>query len=128
MAESIVGRVGHAIAQYPQALGHVAGVADALVNGTVQVAIVGKVSDPSHKELVKRVSAGFVPALILAGGEPVFEGQPSLVHGREPIGGRPTAYVCRAFTCELPSGDPDVVERQVKQLVGDASPAAPHPA
>ena len=123
MAESIVGRVGEAIAQYPQALGHVAGVADALVNGTVQVAIVGDVTDPLLQELVKRVSAAFVPALILAGGEPASEGQPALLRGREAVGGRPTAYVCREFTCELPSSDPDVVERQVKQLIGDASPS-----
>src|SRR5688572_8159163 len=59
MAESIVGRVGHAIAKYPQALGHVAGVADALVNGTVQVAIVGAVSHPRSVELGKRVSSSF---------------------------------------------------------------------
>ena len=45
MSERIVSRVGEAIAQYPQALGHVAGVADALVNGTTQVAMAGDPSD-----------------------------------------------------------------------------------
>jgi len=121
MAESIVGRVGHAIAQYPQALGHVAGVADALVNGTVQVAIVGKVGDPRHRELVRRVSSSFVPALILAGGDPAVDGQPALMRHRQAVDGRPTAYVCRGFTCDLPTGDPAELERQVKQLVGDGA-------
>ena len=123
MAETIVSRVGEAIAQYPQALGHVAGVADALVNGTIQVAIVGAASDPRHLALVNRVSSSFVPALILAGGSPVEDGQPALLRHRQALAGIPTAFVCRGFTCDLPTADPDELERQVKQLIGDAFPA-----
>ena len=57
-----------------------------------------------------------------AGGDPAAPGQPALLRGRSAAGGVPTAYVCRAFTCELPTADPGVVEQQVKSLVGDTRP------
>ena len=80
-SERIVSRVGEAIAQYPQALGHVAGVADALVNGGTQVAMVGDPSDARFHELVGAMASVFVPTLVFAGGNPTAEGQPAL-HAR----------------------------------------------
>jgi hypothetical protein len=123
LAEGIVSRVGEAIGQYPQALGHVAGVADALVNGSAQVAIVGEPADPAFRELVGRIGSTFVPALVMAGGEPAKDGQPALMLNRVAVGGHPTAYVCRAFTCDLPTSDADQLERQVQQLIGDGTTA-----
>ena len=123
MSARIVSQVGEAIAQYPQALGHVAGVADALVNGTSQVAVVGDAADPRFHELVARASAVYIPALRRAGGDPKATAQPALLRDRTATGGLPTAYVCRGFTCELPTTDPRAVERQLKSLVGDGSVA-----
>ena len=114
MAQSIVARVSHAIAQYPQALGHMAGVAEAMVNGAAQVAIVGDPADAGHRELVGRLAVSFVPALVLAGGHASAEGQPELLHNRTAIGGRATAYVCRGFACDLPTTDPGEFEKQVR--------------
>ena len=119
MSERIVSQVGEAIAQYPQALGHVAGVGDALVNGTTQVAVVGDSSDPRFHELVGSAASVFIPALVMAGGNPVAEDQPALLRDRSAPGGVPTAYVCRGFACELPTQDPHTVGQQVKSLVGD---------
>jgi uncharacterized protein YyaL (SSP411 family) len=122
LAQAMVARVSHAIAQYPQALGHLAGVAEALVHGSMQVAIVGDPEEGGHRELVARVTASFIPALVLAGGEPSVEGQPALMHNRTAVGGHPTAYVCQGFTCDLPTEDPDELERQVQRLLRDAAP------
>ncbi len=119
MAERVVSSVGEAIAQYPQALGHLAGVADAIVNGSTQVAIVGDVDHSRLREMVRRIGAIFTPALTLAGGDPLAEAQPALMRDRAAIGGVPTAYVCRGFTCDLPTSEPDELERQLKELVGD---------
>ena len=125
MSERIVSRVGDAIAQYPQALGHVAGVADGLVNGTTQVAVVGDPSDARLHELVGATASVFIPTLVIAGGNPEAEGQPALMRDRTAPGGVPTAYACRGFTCELPTPDPRTLGQQVKSLVGDAFNAAP---
>jgi uncharacterized protein YyaL (SSP411 family) len=125
LAESIVSGAGEAIAQFPQALGHMAGVADALVNRSVQVAVVGDPADPGFQELVGRIGSMFAPALVMAGGDPTDQGQPALMLNRTGLSGRPTAYVCHSFTCDLPTSDADELERQVRQLIvdGTAAPA-----
>jgi uncharacterized protein YyaL (SSP411 family) len=127
MSERIVSQVGEAIAQYPQALGHVAGVADALVNGSTQVAIVGDPADPRFQGLVEATASVFIPGLVMAGGNPLAEAQPALLRERTAPGGVPTAYVCRGFVCELPTTDPKTVEQQVKSLVGDGMSGKPQP-
>jgi uncharacterized protein YyaL (SSP411 family) len=45
---------------------------------------------------------------------------------RVAAGGKPTAYVCHGFTCDLPTTDPDQLEWQVKQLVGDGTGTTAH--
>ncbi len=87
-------------------------MAEALVNGTVQLALVGDPADAAFRGLISEAGAVFVPSLAIAGGKP-GEAQPSLMHDREPIDGRATAYVCRAFTCDLPTSDPDELGHQL---------------
>ena len=118
LAESAVSRVGDAIAQYPQALGHMAGVAEALVNGTTQVAIVGNPGDQRSSALIERIAPVFLPSVVFAGGEPTAE-QPALLRDRTAVNGVPTAYLCHGFACDLPTSDPVEAERQVQRLVGD---------
>ncbi len=125
MAETIVSRVGEAIAQYPQALGHLAGVADSLVHGDVQVALAGSPSDAGLQSLASRLGRVFVPGLVLAGGDPTDADQAALMRDRTPINDQAAAYVCRGFTCDLPTTDSDILERQVLQLMGDGTRNAP---
>ena len=121
LAESAVSRVGDAIAHFPQALGYLAGVADALVNGSTQAAVVGDEHDPRFRGLIDRLGAVFVPGLAIAGGDPAAPNQPSVMRNRVASGGNPTAYVCRGFVCDLPTSDPDELERQVRRLIGDGA-------
>jgi uncharacterized protein YyaL (SSP411 family) len=118
LAESALTRVGDAIAQYPQALGHMAGVAEAFVNGTTQVAIVGNPADERSGALIERIVSVFLPSAVFAGGEPTEE-QPALLRDRTAVKGAPTAYVCHGFACELPTADPLEAERQVQRLIAD---------
>jgi hypothetical protein len=124
LAEMVVSRVGDAIAHFPQALGYVASVADALVNGSTQAAVVGDENDPRFRDLVDRLGAVFVPGLAIAGGDAAAPNQPVLMRNRVASGGNPTAYVCRGFVCELPTSDPDELERQVNHLIGDGAGTA----
>jgi hypothetical protein len=125
LAERAVAGVGGAIAQYPQALGHMAGVADSIVSGGVQVAIADPGGGDGARTLVRRLGSSFMPGLVIAGGTSGGPGQPALMRERVPIGGSATAYVCRGFTCELPTTDPDVLERQVSHLIEDGRPGSP---
>jgi uncharacterized protein YyaL (SSP411 family) len=69
------------------------------------------------------MASTFIPALVLAGGNPMAEGQPALMRDRVALGSVPTAYVCRRFSCDLPTADARELERQVKSLVGDGNAA-----
>ena len=122
LAERAVSQVGDPIAQYPQALGHIAGVAETVVHGGVQVAIVGE----NPHDLVRRVGARFVPGLVVAGGDANDERQPSLLRDRSPMGAA-TAYVCRSFTCNLPTTDPEALDQQLMDRIGNVSSPARGP-
>jgi uncharacterized protein YyaL (SSP411 family) len=126
MAETIVSRVGEAIGVYPQALGHIAGVAEAVVNGSAQLALVGDPSDAAFHAMTRRVGRVFVPSLVVAGGPLDDEAHPALMRDRVTVDGLPTAYVCRGYTCSVPTTDPDELERQLENQVKDgASDAVP---
>jgi hypothetical protein len=123
LAEAAMAAVGEGIAQYPQAFGHAAGVADSLVNGAIQVALIGAPDEPRAIELRRVVGDHYVPGLVLAGG-PAGDSRPSLLQDRPLRGGAPTAYVCKAYTCDAPTSDPAVLASQLGAIVPDAGPAA----
>jgi uncharacterized protein len=64
-----------------------------------EVALVGEELGP----LARVVRGEFRPHLVLAGGAP--DGVP-LLAGREPVDGRPAAYVCENFACRRPVTEP----------------------
>jgi hypothetical protein len=73
-------------------------VAEALIDGPREVAIVGAAEDRSG--LLKAAWLSPAPGLLVAPGEP-NQADPPLLTGREARGG-PTAYVCRGFVCQAP--------------------------
>jgi uncharacterized protein YyaL (SSP411 family) len=105
------------LGSYPMAFGHMLGAAAMAVFGTVQVALVGEPTHPDFVCLEREVAAHYVPALILAGGEPSETEPLALLRDRPMLDGRPTAYVCRHYTCEAPVTAPDALGRQLEQSV-----------
>jgi hypothetical protein len=98
-------RLLHTVAvQHPQAFGHLLQALDFHFAPTREVALVGE----DTSELERVVRASFRPHLVLAGGE--RDGVP-LLEGREPVDGRPAAYVCEHFACKAPVTEPDELER-----------------
>src|SRR5439155_1572074 len=61
---------------------------------------------PLTAEVFGRYLPNRVVAGIVAGDPKGTEGIP-LLQNREAVGGRPTAYVCRNYACQLPVTDPD---------------------
>jgi uncharacterized protein YyaL (SSP411 family) len=106
-------RVLHqAAARHPQAFGHLLQAMHFHFSTPREVALVGHPLD----DLAAAVRQRFRPTVVLAGMEPgdeeALDAIP-LLRGREPVGGRPAAYVCQNFTCRMPVTDPAELEREL---------------
>jgi uncharacterized protein YyaL (SSP411 family) len=99
--------------EHPLAFGHLLGVADMAVHGAVEVAIVGDHGDAAALE--RAVAASYVPSLVLAHASEsaTLADAPALVKGRGMRDGRGTAYVCRGYTCDAPTTEPDELRAQL---------------
>ncbi len=113
-----------ASAKFPSAFGHLLGSVDMELNGAIQVALVGRRDDPALDDLERVVAEQYVPSLVLAGGAGEGDGSVKLLEGRSLQGGKPTAYVCRGYTCEAPVTDPRELARQLEGA-GGVSKTAP---
>ena len=88
-------RLVHSLApQHPLSFGHVLQAIDFALGPVREVALAG--DDVSA--LARVVRAGVLPYVVLAGGD----GDVPLLRDRDPVDGRPAAYVCERFTCQLP--------------------------
>jgi uncharacterized protein len=100
--------------EHPLGFGHWLGVADRMIFGAVQVAVIGE-GELSHalSDTLRRM---YVPTLVLARGD-AGDDAPALVRDRPMAGGVATAYVCRDSTCELPTTDSAELARQLRHAV-----------
>ncbi|RVW02869.1 thioredoxin domain-containing protein [Rhodococcus xishaensis] len=99
-AESL-GRAAVVLQRAPRSAGHWLAVAEASVRGPLQIAV-SEDSLDSPSELARqarRLAPG--GAVVVAG---LADSMP-LLADRPPIGGAPTAYVCRGFVCDRPVTD-----------------------
>ena len=103
IASSVIDSLAEPMAQHPLALGHLLGVADMLVNGSTEIAIVGRPGDADFNALDSAVGRTFTPAVMLAGGQ---DETIPLLAGRTTVNGVAAAYVCRNFVCAMPVTDP----------------------
>ncbi len=74
-----------------------------------EVAVVGAPGDAATRALVREAQRAFVPFGVLARLDPDAPDAATaipLLHGKTLAGGRPAAYVCRAFACRAPVTDP----------------------
>ena len=113
-AQSALGIVAAVGVEQPRFLGWALAVAEALVSGPVEVAIVG---EPSRalRDVAWRLRP---PGAVVVSGEPDAPGIP-LLADRPTIDGRPAAYVCRGMVCDAPVTDVEALRRQL----AEAAPA-----
>ena len=121
-AISVVSGAAPLLTQFPTGFGHLLGVADMAVYGAVEVAIVGERSQDEFNLLEREVASHYVPSLVLAGAAADGGENIALLAGRTPRDGIPTAYVCRAYTCEEPVTEASRLGEQL-EAAGRATPA-----
>src|ERR687885_54534 len=97
------------MARHPAAFGHSLGVADLIVRGAVELAIVGDPAAEDFRALTRAAAERYVPSLVLAGGAERKSAAIPLLADRLATNGRATAYVCRNYTCDAPVTDADAL-------------------
>jgi uncharacterized protein YyaL (SSP411 family) len=84
------------LAQQARSAGHWLAVAEAAVRGPIQIAVA---CDPERSQLLSAARTLAPGGAIVVGGE---MDSSELLLGRDRIGGRDAAYVCRGQVCDLP--------------------------
>jgi uncharacterized protein len=98
--------------RHAQAFGHLLQALHFYFSPRREVALVG---DPID-DLAAVVRRRFRPTVVVAGmrdGDEQAEAAIPLLRGRTAVDGRPAAYVCENFACNLPVTDPAELERQL---------------
>ncbi|HEY1626451.1 MAG TPA: thioredoxin domain-containing protein [Streptosporangiaceae bacterium] len=112
------------VARYARAGGTGLAVAEALISGPAEIAIVGDPADPRTADLHKTALHAAPPGAVIALGAGTGTGSASasgdvsgdvvpLLVGRTPVNGAPAAYVCRNFTCLAPVTTPEELRDQL---------------
>ncbi|WP_042403575.1 thioredoxin domain-containing protein [Streptacidiphilus carbonis] len=104
-AERALGVVTALGPRAPRFIGWGLAVAEALVDGPREIAVVGPADHPGTAALRRTALLATAPGAVLAVGEPDATAVP-LLTDRPLRDGLPTAYVCRRFSCDAPVTDP----------------------
>jgi len=106
----------------PGGTGHWLAVLDFYVSMPKEIAIIGPKDDPATKNLLNTVFQRYLPNKVVVGLEsplPPLEkesekGISPLLEGRDLMDGKPTAYVCQNYACQLPVTEPEDLVRQLE--------------
>jgi uncharacterized protein YyaL (SSP411 family) len=106
-AEKALGVVRALGPRAPRFIGWGLAVAEALLDGPREIAVVGSAQhEEAARALHRTALLGAAPGAVVAYGT-VGSDEFPLLAGRPLAGGAPAAYVCRNFTCDAPTTDPE---------------------
>ena len=109
-AERAIARVGPLVALHPTAFAHWLSALELAHAGITEVAIIGDPEDPGTVDLIRTASRGYTPFRVLAvTASPAASALP-LLRLRFALHGRPTAFVCRDFSCRQPVHEPEALD------------------
>ena len=113
-AAFILETLAEPMTRYPTAFGHLLGCSDMEINGAIEVAIAGDTRAAGFKALERAVAEQYVPSLVLAGGLTGNGSPVKLLDERTLLDAKPTAYVCRGYTCDRPVTDAGSLSDQLQ--------------
>jgi uncharacterized protein len=109
-ALAALGPLGAIAGRFPQAAGAGLAVAEAVLAGPAEIAIVGPPGDPRTAGLHAAALRAAPPGAVIAIGDGTGESAIGLLAGRGLVNDSPAAYVCRNFTCRMPVTDATALE------------------
>jgi uncharacterized protein YyaL (SSP411 family) len=102
--------------KYPRAGGMGLAVAEALLSGPTEIAIVGPEDDPRTGDLLRAALHVAPPGAVFALGTGSGTGDQAvpLLAERPLVSGGPAAYVCHGFTCQAPVTTTDALREALR--------------
>jgi uncharacterized protein YyaL (SSP411 family) len=105
-----------AMVRQPTGFGRLLCAADFALAEPKEVAIIGWPQTAATQALIRAVFRPYLPNKVVAGAAPDEPGAGELIpllEGRIIESGRPLAYVCQHFTCQLPVSEPEALAAQL---------------
>ena len=115
-AERLLRALAPATGQHPTAFGHLLCALDFALGPVKEVALVGQPEAEETRALIRATFSRFLPNKVVALKAPsddAAERAIPLLAERPLQGGKPTAYLCQKFTCNLPVTEPDALAAQL---------------
>ena len=125
ISQGIVDREADAMKQVGPAFGRMLVVGQRLSTAPAEIAIVGLKDDGldggATDRLIRAAHSSLHANLVIAGtrGSGSGSGTP-LLENREPVNGKPTAWVCSNYACRLPVNKASALTRELRMLVEPA--------
>jgi uncharacterized protein YyaL (SSP411 family)/aryl-alcohol dehydrogenase-like predicted oxidoreductase len=101
-ALAAVAAYGRSIERSPRAFATTLAVVDWLLEGPVELAVVGDLETTEGRAIARAIALEFVPNRIVAHAKNPDDSAHPLLAGKTLVNGKPGLYVCRNFTCEAP--------------------------
>src|SRR5262245_3921045 len=100
--------------RYPSGFGRYLSALDFHLGPVAEVALVWPAADDKAAgPLIRTVFERYLPNRVVAGTPEGASGELPLLAERAAVGGRPTAYVCRRYVCQMPVTEPEGLARQL---------------
>ncbi|MGD9851243.1 MAG: aldo/keto reductase [Nitrospirales bacterium] len=116
---------GQQIQQVPRGFPKSLMVADFLLRGPMELALVGKPGTQPYDQIIQTVHKTFVPYRILAYRHDDREDTTHpLVRDKTQINGKPALFICKNFACQAPLTNPDEVASALTTRQSSPMPSA----
>jgi len=106
------------MARHPSGFGRFLCALDFHLGPVIEVALVAPRAGDGLAPMVTEVFGRYLPNRVVTGmvtGDAAGAAGIPLLQGREAVGGKPTAYVCRNYACELPVTDRESLARRLDE-------------
>jgi uncharacterized protein YyaL (SSP411 family) len=114
-AERAIRTVAPFAERYPTAFAQWLSAIEFALADVVEVAVIGEPGDSATQALLEPVATGFRPNQILSVTADPGTTEVPLLRDRSMVGGVPTAYLCRGFTCRMPVTDAVALRAQLEE-------------
>jgi hypothetical protein len=113
--EGALDREAEGMKRFPTAFGRLLSVLAHRQAPPLEVTVLGDPEDDLIRQFVAEAHGRYQPHRVMAGGDPEALPPLPVLEGREPRDGKPTAYVCRDFTCSAPIHDVETLARELEK-------------